>query len=426
MTTHFLDEADFLSDNIVILSKGQLKAEGSSAELKHQFGEGYSITVPGHLQGPTVPHIDWAETVQSLDQTVYSVPDSDRATRVMDCLEMHGILDYRVSGPTLEDVFLTLAGDPGPPGVAFEEVELDSLDTDTTKAGNGTGIILHTGRHISPWAQGWVLFCKRLKILRRNYLPYCAAIAVALIGAGVSPLLLKYFEGISCVEVPHDSYYVNYDYANNLNTQYNLELVAGPTTKLTRPAIARLANTYYSPDEEPRYGQTRNVSTLTAAIYKTDTLSDFNTYIAENNSSSPGGFYLGDGSHAPMIAWAAEPQSYYGLINVIILQNAMNIMLSNISIVTSYNDFDFSPGPPLIDFAALLFAIYFPLIFAAYPAFFALYPTLERLRNVRALHYSNGVRPLPLWLAYLAFDSIVILLISLISIILISRGTDQW
>lgn len=40
---------------------------------------------------------------------------------------------------------------------------------------------------------------------------------------------------------------------------------------------------------------------------------------------------------------------------------------------------------------------YFGLAMAAYPAFFALYPTLERLRGVRALQYSNGVRALPLW-----------------------------
>ena len=35
-----------------------------------------------------------------------------------------------------------------------------------------------------------------------------------------------------------------------------------------------------------------------------------------------------------------------------------------------------------------------------FPALFALYPTQERLNNVRALHYSNGIRAIPLWLAY--------------------------
>lgn len=34
---------------------------------------------------------------------------------------------------------------------------------------------------------------------------------------------------------------------------------------------------------------------------------------------------------------------------------------------------------------------------ACYPAFFALYPTRERLLNIRALQYGNGARPFPLW-----------------------------
>ena len=49
---------------------------------------------------------------------------------------------------------------------------------------------------------------------------------------------------------------------------------------------------------------------------------------------------------------------------------------------------------------------------SVYPAFFALYPTIERIRNVRALHYSNGIRAAPLWLAYLTFDFAFVLVIS--------------
>lgn len=56
--------------------------------------------------------------------------------------------------------------------------------------------------------------------------------------------------------------------------------------------------------------------------------------------------------------------------------------------------------------------LYFGLAMSVYPAFFALYPTVERLRKVRALHYSNGIRAAPLWLAYLAFDFLFVLLIS--------------
>ena len=45
---------------------------------------------------------------------------------------------------------------------------------------------------------------------------------------------------------------------------------------------------------------------------------------------------------------------------------------------------------------SLQFIFYFGLVMSAYPAFFTLYPTIERLRGVRALQYSNCVRSLPL------------------------------
>ena len=45
LTTHILEEAEILSDRIGILSKGELKSIGTSAELKRNFGQGYKITV---------------------------------------------------------------------------------------------------------------------------------------------------------------------------------------------------------------------------------------------------------------------------------------------------------------------------------------------------------------------------------------------
>ena len=49
---------------------------------------------------------------------------------------------------------------------------------------------------------------------------------------------------------------------------------------------------------------------------------------------------------------------------------------------------------------------------AAYPAFFALYPAFEKSHKIRALQYANGVRPLPLWMAHLAFDFATVLVAS--------------
>ncbi|CAD2222738.1 ABC-2 family transporter protein/ABC transporter, putative [Angomonas deanei] len=45
LTTHYMDEADLLGDQIGILSRGRLQCSGSSVFLKSRLGAGYSMTV---------------------------------------------------------------------------------------------------------------------------------------------------------------------------------------------------------------------------------------------------------------------------------------------------------------------------------------------------------------------------------------------
>ncbi len=61
-----------------------------------------------------------------------------------------------------------------------------------------------------------------------------------------------------------------------------------------------------------------------------------------------------------------------------------------------------------------------------YPALFALYPSYEKTRGVRALQYSNGVRTFPLWCAHLLFDFCFIIISSTISTIIIARQAPGW
>lgn len=62
----------------------------------------------------------------------------------------------------------------------------------------------------------------------------------------------------------------------------------------------------------------------------------------------------------------------------------------------------------------------------SYPVFFALYPTNERISNVRSMQYSNGIRPIPLWLAHLSFDSTFVIVISAVATALIATSTPVW
>lgn len=93
LTTHFLDEADLLSDHIAILSKGDLQAEGVPMELKETYGNGYRVFV----DHPGTGH-----------EEVHQLPDARSVLQMIPELEERNE-KFEITGPTLEDAFLKLA-----------------------------------------------------------------------------------------------------------------------------------------------------------------------------------------------------------------------------------------------------------------------------------------------------------------------------
>lgn len=45
LTTHFMDEADFLGDQIGIMADGKMVCAGSPIDLKNKYGIGYNLTI---------------------------------------------------------------------------------------------------------------------------------------------------------------------------------------------------------------------------------------------------------------------------------------------------------------------------------------------------------------------------------------------
>lgn len=81
LTTHALDEADGLADDIAIMSKGRLIAQESSVQLKNAHGGGYRVTTSvGNVTS------SWLESgrISSTDGAfVYQMPDSVTTCRIM-------------------------------------------------------------------------------------------------------------------------------------------------------------------------------------------------------------------------------------------------------------------------------------------------------------------------------------------------------
>jgi len=160
-TTHFLDEGEVLADHIVILSKGQIKCQGSGAELKNRFGGGYRVYLPKHAR---VAGFDAPKAFHQ-DMVVYRTPDSASAARLVARIEAAGCSGVHVSGPTVEDVFLRVARNDILEGTGPSETEAEDQPKEAAPIGT-----LSAGKPTSFLTQVRVLLMKRLRVLPRYWI----------------------------------------------------------------------------------------------------------------------------------------------------------------------------------------------------------------------------------------------------------------
>jgi ABC-2 type transport system ATP-binding protein len=128
LTTQYLDEADNLADDIVVLDHGRVAAVGSPAELKARVGgEWVTVTVPGsEAVAPAAdalgrfsdgtPVVDGEQRGDRRAVTAAIRPGT-RLMEVVRALDAAGVdaHDVHRREATLDDVFLTLtAADPDP------------------------------------------------------------------------------------------------------------------------------------------------------------------------------------------------------------------------------------------------------------------------------------------------------------------------
>jgi hypothetical protein len=338
---------------------------------------------------------------------VYHVSDSPQVAELVTQLEEAGITEYRVSGPTIEDVFLKVAEEANP----MSSEPCDGSGGNEAKDSNSAPQLL-TGRRIGIPRQAWVLYHKRATILRRNYLPYLAAFLVPVIAAGLVTLFLRSFQRPGCSGADSVSVLDVASFAS----QINFDLVLGPSNKIPVSSISSFS------DSLPKWATSAaNITSLMDRFHMVDTLGEFNDYINNHfHNVTPGGFFLGDGSSPPTFAWRGNGDISFSTI----IQNVMDNLLTNVTIGSQYQSFDVQWAPDVGK--ALQLITYFGLAMAVYPALFSLYPTVERLSNVRALHYSNGTRSLSLWLAYVSFDFLIVLAVSVLATVIFRAASDVW
>ncbi|MFS0884736.1 ATP-binding cassette domain-containing protein [Aeromicrobium sp. 179-A 4D2 NHS] len=119
LTTQYLEEADLLADNIIVIDRGRAIAEGTADQLKSQVGgERIEVVVddPAHVAKVEgfLSEVALGEvTVRERTVTAgVSGTGADDLMRVLEHITGEGIdvLDIGLRRPTLDDVFLTLTG----------------------------------------------------------------------------------------------------------------------------------------------------------------------------------------------------------------------------------------------------------------------------------------------------------------------------
>jgi ABC-2 type transport system ATP-binding protein len=116
LTTHYMDEAEYLADRIAVLSAGRIVAEGTPATLggRDHMATAISFTLPGHVQARDLP--------PGLRPLIEPGPGGSavlHSQSPLAHLQMLGnwalgrgfdLPDLHVHRPTLEEVYLTLTG----------------------------------------------------------------------------------------------------------------------------------------------------------------------------------------------------------------------------------------------------------------------------------------------------------------------------
>ena len=106
LTTHYMDEAEFLCDDIVIMAKGQIIARNSPQKLLAEHFSGALIRLPDRGVIPNLPKESW-----SVHDGFLQIQSADVEASIKQLLAQGFSLEgLFIKSATLDDLFLKLTG----------------------------------------------------------------------------------------------------------------------------------------------------------------------------------------------------------------------------------------------------------------------------------------------------------------------------
>jgi ATP-binding cassette, subfamily A (ABC1), member 3 len=435
-----------LADHIAIVYKGKLVCEGPGTSLKARFGDSYLIR---------------SSDDSTSESMIWRTSNSAEATRKL--LELESLDNdntYDVVFPTLEQVFLKVTSDTaihahGGDGFVGEQETSTVIDEKifALETENARDIDLDVGHGIGLARQVQALFTKRYILLlqKPGWIAYSINLIIPIIVAAALVKFLYKFHSIQTCEMNVDALRNPAAWgANNVDLDFPvLETYSAPSfysyegeaTGLVGPESAWSGRTqdalYISALGDISQGTT--YATYVDGIYvpapvnqtAIDELAlssrqfqpDINGIVTQITNYSGSG-YSGFGIFAPTpeaatLFYSSEnaiysASKYSQVFNLITnrITNASTSTGTAREVTTSLRSMRHPTNT--VDFRNLPITALIILAFICATSIAAIYPAYERINNVRALHYCNGVSPAALWLGYLLFDTQVILIQSII------------
>ncbi|KAH8672020.1 hypothetical protein BGZ60DRAFT_449736 [Tricladium varicosporioides] len=443
VTTHFLDEADVLADHIAIVYKGKLVCEGPGTTLKARFGDNYLIR----------------SNDDSSDTLVWQTTNSAEATRKV--LELEAMTDdttYDVVFPTLEQVFLKVTSESntaihenGGDGIVGEEETPAVIDEKiyALEQGNVADMDLEVGRAIGIPRQILALFRKRYVLLtqKAGWISYGINLIIPIIIAAALAKFIPKFEHLQTCQTNAELYHnasarhVRDSYQARGYPEYPAKLYAplgradspsfysqysssspplgllGPESQFTSPVQEALYTSAISPfyTSYSSYGSKSNLTKTQQLLQERAFVNSTDDMLIHIKNYSRNTVYS---NTIAMFTPASQPANLYYYanqdfqsvneqlvgFNLIInrLSNASTSTGTARNIVSSVRRFEHPES--VSNFYSLPISALVCLGFIAAASIAVIYPTFERVNNVRALQYCNGVSPLALWVGYFLFD----------------------
>lgn len=226
LTTHFMDEADVLSDRIAILADGDLKCAGSTFFLKKRFGTGYHLICAKddqcyskavtQLLQKHIPDIRIENESESEVSYLLTEDKIEQFTIIFEDLEMNlnrlNLKSFGISLTTLEEIFLNIGVSEKVGHVsansANPSLDEESAISETRVTLNGDHVLLKGPALL--WNQFIAMFKKRSLCWWRAILSfiYYNLFAFFMLGMVIFQFgsLFKGMKGLPPLDITVDSY----------------------------------------------------------------------------------------------------------------------------------------------------------------------------------------------------------------------------